>query len=267
MVTRCASRFFLLAALLWLGFIPSAFALRAPSTSASASSENRVGGSDPFASSRLSIEDLQSPGNAMGSEAFDYESASGRLKWLNQDPIGERGGINLYRFNYNNSITFVDPDGQSSEGVVIGGAIGTGVGYVIGGGLGFLGGTIALPGVGSVTFGIGGAEAGAAAFGGLGAWLGSLWPSAPNYAPIICHAEKAPGAPGSNEGYAPPKRGLGSKGEMVKNPNGPGRGYLADDGGVWVPTGEGSLAHGGPHWDVQYPGGGHKNVYPGGRVR
>jgi hypothetical protein len=34
---------------------------------------------------------------------------------------------------------------------------------------------------------------------------------------------------------------------------------------VWVPTGDGPAAHGGPHWDVQTPGGGYVNVYPGGR--
>ena len=32
-------------------------------------------------------------------------------RWLNQDPVGERGGINLYRFVGNNPINFVDPYG------------------------------------------------------------------------------------------------------------------------------------------------------------
>jgi len=33
------------------------------------------------------------------------------MRWLNQDPIGERGGINLYRFVGNNPVDFVDPLG------------------------------------------------------------------------------------------------------------------------------------------------------------
>jgi hypothetical protein len=34
------------------------------------------------------------------------------------------------------------------------------------------------------------------------------------------------------------------------------------NGNVWVPTGQGGLAHGGPHWDVQDPNGGYENKYP-----
>jgi hypothetical protein len=43
--------------------------------------------------------------------------------------------------------------------------------------------------------------------------------------------------------------------------------YPDEDGNVWVPTGEGGAAHGGPHWDVETPGGGYQNIYPGGVVR
>jgi uncharacterized protein RhaS with RHS repeats len=41
-----------------------------------------------------------------------YKTASGPLKWLNQDPIGERGGINLYRFVNNNPVNLIDTDGR-----------------------------------------------------------------------------------------------------------------------------------------------------------
>jgi len=78
---------------------------------------------------------------------------------------------------------------------------------------------------------------------------------------------KAPGEPGEAEGFCPPKRGP----KWGKSPNGRGNGWVDIDGNVWVPTGpdSGSTgdAHGGPHWDVQKPGGGYDNVYPGGKRR
>jgi len=65
----------------------------------------------------------------------------------------------------------------------------------------------------------------------------------------------------------PPKGGD----DWVKNPNGRGHGWKDANGDVWVPTGPATPgrgdAHGGPHWDVQTPGGGHVNVYPGGKRR
>ncbi len=49
---------------------------------------------------------------------------------------------------------------------------------------------------------------------------------------------------------------------------GVGHGWCDKYGNIWIPTGSGSLAHGGAHWDVQHPRGhGYCNVYPGGRVR
>ncbi len=74
---------------------------------------------------------------------------------------------------------------------------------------------------------------------------------------------KAPGKPGPAEGFKDPKGGE----RWVKNPNGRGYGWLDDKGRVWVPSGQGASAHGGPQWDVQTPGGGYDNVYPGGHVR
>ncbi|MFI2283366.1 polymorphic toxin type 37 domain-containing protein [Nocardia beijingensis] len=36
---------------------------------------------------------------------------------------------------------------------------------------------------------------------------------------------------------------------------------------VWVPTGRGSTAHGGPHGNVREQKGGYTNVYPAGKSR
>ena len=73
---------------------------------------------------------------------------------------------------------------------------------------------------------------------------------------------KAPGKPGQAEGFKDSKGGE----SWVPNPNpskgGGKNGWLDDKGNVWVPTGQGGNAHGGPHWDVQKPGGGYENVRP-----
>ncbi|MCA7949537.1 hypothetical protein LGM43_04575 [Burkholderia seminalis] len=53
----------------------------------------------------------------------------------------------------------------------------------------------------------------------------------------------------------------------VQSSNGRGSGWVDADGNIWVPTGWGSGAHGGPHWDVQAPDGSYENVYPGGKRR
>ncbi|NMD20771.1 MAG: hypothetical protein GYA76_10995 [Verrucomicrobia bacterium] len=46
-----------------------------------------------------------------GLRGCGYSTASGRAKWPNRDPIGEFADRNLYRFNYNNPVNFVDPNG------------------------------------------------------------------------------------------------------------------------------------------------------------
>ena len=75
----------------------------------------------------------------------------------------------------------------------------------------------------------------------------------------------APGIPTKDDGFKPAKNWDGES--KVRVPNGRSKGYPFKDGSVWVPTGPGSLAHGGPHWDVQFPDGSYTNVYPGGRKR
>ncbi|WP_224794124.1 polymorphic toxin type 37 domain-containing protein [Pseudomonas fluorescens] len=73
---------------------------------------------------------------------------------------------------------------------------------------------------------------------------------------------KSPGKPGLGDGFQDPKGGE----NWVPNPN-PGKGagshgWQDSKGNVWIPTGRGGRAHGGPHWDVQTPGGGNRNVRP-----
>ena len=74
---------------------------------------------------------------------------------------------------------------------------------------------------------------------------------------------KAPGKPrsGGPEGFVDVVAG----GDWVPNPAGKGsaHGWLDTSGRIWCPTGQGPLAHGGPHWDVQFPDGGYKNVRRG----
>jgi RHS repeat-associated protein len=76
--------------------------------------------------------------NASGFYYFGYRFYDpATQRWLNRDPIGEDGGGNLYRFNYNNSLAWIDPDGESPIGIIIGG----GYGSIIGGiGRGTIGG-------------------------------------------------------------------------------------------------------------------------------
>lgn len=76
---------------------------------------------------------------------------------------------------------------------------------------------------------------------------------------------QAPGKPTEKDGFVPPKNWDGKKAKHPKN----GKvGWPDNKGNIWVPTGPGSKAHGGPHWDVQYPNGkGYENVYPGGKIR
>jgi RHS repeat-associated protein len=74
---------------------------------------------------------------------------------------------------------------------------------------------------------------------------------------------KAPGKPGEREGFKDPKSGP----KWGKAPNGKS-GWVDAKGNVWVPTGQApSIAHGGPHWDVQLVGGGYQNVRPGGQLQ
>jgi uncharacterized protein RhaS with RHS repeats len=65
-------------------------------------------GSGELPSGRSSNTDAESLENAMGCEDSANETASGRRSWLNMDPIGERGGINLYGFVGNDPVNWID---------------------------------------------------------------------------------------------------------------------------------------------------------------
>jgi len=43
-----------------------------------------------------------------GSRACGYKTVSGRHEWLNRDPIGEKGSINLYLFCFDNALDIID---------------------------------------------------------------------------------------------------------------------------------------------------------------
>jgi RHS repeat-associated protein len=204
-----------------------------------------------------------------------YSSYFGR--WISRDPLGETMGANLYAYVGNSPIMYADPSGLGPVNAVTWGATGATIGYYLGGGGGLIatapeGGIGAWPGAG-VGAGIGG---------GLGGGLGWLYPDPDwhwrnpdwyKHKPTPCYAKpprdakdpngaKAPGKPTDEPRFKDPKDGE----NWAKSPNG-GWGWQAEDGSIWVPTGQGGEAHGGPHWDVQYPDGSYGNAWPGGRYR
>ncbi|WP_284269194.1 RHS repeat-associated core domain-containing protein [Bradyrhizobium iriomotense] len=166
-----------------------------------------------------------------------YDPAAGR--WLTRDPAGEStdSTANLYGYVEGDPIGHRDPQGLTGGTIAIGVEIGSGAGPV-----------------GAIVGGIVGAALGAAAiYAARPAPENANDPNGP----------KAPGKPGEAEGFSDPKDGE----TWVPNPN-PGQGgskygWQDNKGRVWCPTGPARRAHGGPHWDVQLPGGGYVNVRPG----
>lgn len=81
---------------------------------------------------------------------------------------------------------------------------------------------------------------------------------------------QAPGKPTEKDGYIPPKKWDGKKVKVQTGKLKGKYGYPDINGRIWVPTGSEKYpsAHGGSHWDVQYPDGKtYDNIYPGGKVR
>jgi hypothetical protein len=174
------------------------------------------------------------------------------------DPTKEGVGTNRYAYAQNDPINRSDPTGHIAPLVV---------------------------GVGAWACGGGGCEALVGIAIGLGIWSSvdyvddgkvNMSPLAGTYDTLTARrtdapiesipmlSEKAPGQPQATDGWAPPKDW---DGKTVQSPNGKEKGYPDREGNVWVPTGEGAIAHGGPHWDVQKEGGGYVNAYPGGKTR
>ncbi len=176
-----------------------------------------------------------------------YSPVLGRF--LQADPIGVRGGMNLYGYVGNDPLNGKDPSGLCLEDAcaVEGGAALYGLLY-----LGVATGMCvqycqpALNSLGN-------------ALNVLGDTLGSIFYNKPPANAWDPNGPKAPGYPGGQPDYEDPKGGP----NWVPNPNGRGYGWEDASGNVWVPTGQGDLAHGGPHWDVQDPrSGDYENVYP-----
>jgi RHS repeat-associated protein len=99
----------------------------------------------------------------------DYDAPSGR--WPSRDPIGEEGGLNLYRFGVNSPILGYDADGRLWSWGAVG--LGAAVGAIYNGTSSLVGQTVAGNGI---DWGVVGAQAlqGAVAGAAVGAIAGAL---------------------------------------------------------------------------------------------
>ncbi len=159
-----------------------------------------------------------------------YDAGTGR--YVQADPIGLEGGWNRFGYAGGNPASYTDPTGQFAVVIPFIPAIVTGTDIAVGAGLG-----------------------------ALGYGLDRMFAKPPKNA-YDPNGPKAPGKPTEADGFKSPKGGD----NWVPNPN-PGKGgsswgWQDAKGDVWCPTGQGGNAHGGPHWDVQTPGGDYRNVKP-----
>ena len=176
--------------------------------------------------------------------ARDYDAETGR--WTAKDPILFDGGdSNLYGYVLQDPVNLIDRNGKNPA------AIGIAIRVI--------GGAAAANTIRTIAVETLGATIGGGAACVLAGVCTFNKPPENAYDP---DGAKAPGKPDKEDGFEDPKGGE----NWVPNPN-PGRGGSAlgwqdKNGDVWCPTGQGGSAHGGPHWDVQSPGGGYRNVYP-----
>ena len=113
MVPSCQSRFTFLAA----GRVSAVADLP------TISPKTRVGGFRRRPSGRLSSRGRDRSMFTPGSRRCGYKSASGLGKWLNRDPIGENGGINLFEFVDSNPNDHIDLYGLEGPGATWGEAL------------------------------------------------------------------------------------------------------------------------------------------------
>ncbi len=100
-----------------------------------------------------------------------YDAGVGRF--LNEDPVRFRGGIDFYSYAKNNSVNLIDPMGLGQSGAAIGGVVGGILGGILGISGGGGAGTLVAPGVGTIAGGIEGGVEGVAAGATVGAAIGA----------------------------------------------------------------------------------------------
>lgn len=201
-------------------------------------------------------------------------------RFISEDPIGLRGGINRYAYAGSDPVNGRDPSGNNAIALgaeigSIGGPLGMAVGVAIGVGITCSTTSLCNP----CTYGLCDPPP-------TPPVAPARYPEQPSLGPDPCTSDsvscakpprdakdkdgaKAPGKPGVDEGFVDPKGGE----QWGPSPNGKGNGWVDENGDVWVPTGQAGApgtgttgpAHGGPHWDQQGADGSFKgSVYPGG---
>ena len=158
--------------------------------------------------------------------ARDYDPQTGT--WTTKDPIGFRGGFNLYGYAYQNPVNFRDPNGRIALGAGLGLGI-LGVGAII-----VVNNPTAADSVRRMAENIAN---------NIDRLKDFLFAKPPKDAKDK-EGAKAPGKPGEGEEFSDPKKGE----EWGSTDDGNSWGWKDKKGRIWCPTGPvgpGSGAHGG----------------------